>query len=382
MYQTLYHNIYLEINLLSVVILLHILHCIRLNMDKQVSQLAFVLVARTLLALLMLDSLWAMMDGMPGQGMRMVNMAANAAYLFLSGAIGFCWYNYTRRKLDMGVMTKRLRILILLPLGFLLALILASPWTGWLFYMDAGNVYHRGAYHFIQPLITYIYLLLSAIHVYRYIQGETVRRRRIEALELLSFILLPAIGSVINLLTEGLPTVWPMATLSLMMVFYNMQSYKISTDGLTGLNNRRQFDLQIQRSVEDVHRMKHLVLLLMDVNRFKSINDQYGHSEGDRALKITADELKLICDDFDVFLARYGGDEFVICGGFRSMESARLLEQRIRRVFDQLNRQRMRPYDLTLSIGMVEFGVDGLDTTEKLIAGADKALYEEKARRR
>lgn len=70
----------------------------------------------------------------------------------------------------------------------------------------------------------------------------------------------------------------------------------------------------------------------MDVNRFKSINDQYGHGEGDRALRITADELKIICDDFDVFLARYG--------------------------------------------------VNGLDTADKLIAAADKALYDEKAQRK
>ena len=198
-------------------------------------------------------------------------------------------------------------------------------------------------------------------------------------LTLLSFYILPLLGGLISALVYGVPTLFPATTLALLMLFIKFQAHEISVDGLTGLNNRRQFDMNLQTMIADVHRQGHLMLLLTDIDSFKNINDTYGHLEGDHALIETAKTLKRICRGRDVFLCRYGGDEFAIICNFHDASEAYTLKQDIIEAFKERNESNQVPYSIVMSIGIKEFSPDHGDSIKALLSGADKELYKDKA---
>ena len=103
--------------------------------------------------------------------------------------------------------------------------------------------------------------------------------------------------------------------LILMLIFY-IQSIEaqVSLDPLTSLNNRGQLARYTSQKANLTPGDRHIIVVMMDIDNFKSINDTFGHAEGDRALVIIADSLKKVINSHSApsFLGRYGGDEFIM----------------------------------------------------------------------
>ncbi|MCR4702239.1 MAG: GGDEF domain-containing protein [Saccharofermentans sp.] len=121
-------------------------------------------------------------------------------------------------------------------------------------------------------------------------------------------------------------------------------------------------------------------ILMIDLNKFKYINDQFGHVEGDKALKRTAEALKTACSDHSMktFIARYGGDEFIVVAKTDNEEKVRELCRNIKDTLVRMNRDDNAGYELTASIGYSSYNGDITDFQQAL-AKADEALYREKA---
>jgi diguanylate cyclase (GGDEF)-like protein len=153
-------------------------------------------------------------------------------------------------------------------------------------------------------------------------------------------------------------------------------------DSLTGLPNRAAFNDRISGDMTAAsHRMENVALLLFDLDRFKEINDIYGHAVGDAVLKRVADSVKPLLSSRD-FLARLGGDEFAIIQSTSGQpERAAALAEQIQALFPTDAQQVGRDPKVSLSIGVSIFPGDG-GTPEKLLANADLALYRAKARGR
>jgi two-component system, cell cycle response regulator len=145
------------------------------------------------------------------------------------------------------------------------------------------------------------------------------------------------------------------------------------TDGLTGVPNRRMFDLTITREVERARREEGCVsLLLLDLDHFKAYNDEHGHLAGDEALKMFGRTLVTQSRASDL-VARYGGEEFaVVLPNCTADEALRMGERVCRSV-----RELRGPAPLTVSVGAATFPVDG-QTAEDLVHAADSALYASK----
>ncbi|HEX5703822.1 MAG TPA: diguanylate cyclase [Pyrinomonadaceae bacterium] len=151
-------------------------------------------------------------------------------------------------------------------------------------------------------------------------------------------------------------------------------------DELTGLYNRRGFMAVTEQHLAAIRRNKQLpVILYADLDGLKTINDSLGHHEGDRALKRTADILKDTFRTSDI-VARLGGDEFVVLAAIGQEEVADSLTERLQERFDVSNAQANRPYQLSISVGVVHF--DSTDTSiEEVTARADRSMYENKRRK-
>lgn len=148
-----------------------------------------------------------------------------------------------------------------------------------------------------------------------------------------------------------------------------------SRDALTGLANRRQFELAMAREIDRVARAGEPALVLMiDIDHFKRVNDNYGHLIGDEVLLLMS-RLMRSSFRFDDRLYRFGGEEFVVLLSSADAAAAQAIADRIlQRVADLRVEGYGTPIQLTCSIGVASsetLGVWG----EKLISQADAAVY-------
>lgn len=157
---------------------------------------------------------------------------------------------------------------------------------------------------------------------------------------------------------------------------YRSMELLATHDGLTGLNNQRTFKARLGEVLARADRhQRPVTLLVADIDRFKSINDTYGHHNGDRVLRSVAAILREVVRKTDV-LARYGGEEFVALLEETDEEGAALLAERVRSAVEA------HPFTLdggatlkaTLSIGIASYPANA-NAAEALFKAADKALY-------
>jgi len=142
------------------------------------------------------------------------------------------------------------------------------------------------------------------------------------------------------------------------------------TDPLTGLPNRRHFDIIMDTELKKSERYNRpLGLLLIDLDNFKKYNDNNGHIAGDKVLTKYAKLMKSCIRDID-FICRFGGDEFLVVLPETDELFARAIAERIRR---KINKEGSK-FKITLSIGVATYPADGDDKTS-LIMAADRAYY-------
>jgi diguanylate cyclase (GGDEF)-like protein/PAS domain S-box-containing protein len=154
------------------------------------------------------------------------------------------------------------------------------------------------------------------------------------------------------------------------------------SDELTSLYNRRGFMTLALQQLKISRRMRRKMLLIfVDMDYLKSINDSYGHADGDTALRAMAVILKKTFRESDI-LARIGGDEFaVLITDFENGCEEDYLN-RLSRNIDEFNRKGSRPYLLSISTGVVLSDPSAESTIDDLLISADRRMYEQRAVRR
>lgn len=152
------------------------------------------------------------------------------------------------------------------------------------------------------------------------------------------------------------------------------------TDALTGIANRRAFDERLAAELERARRYGHpLSLLIADIDRFKQVNDTYGHVAGDGVLKTVAARMKAVLRNCD-FLARCGGDEFGVIAAETDLEAARQLAERLRSAIEEtVFGVPSGTQHVTISIGVAAaISAQRKVDAQALIAAADSTLYDAK----
>ncbi len=173
-----------------------------------------------------------------------------------------------------------------------------------------------------------------------------------------------------------LTTIAEFGAIAIEKAYYLSALHRISSrDSLTGLLNRRSFERLYRRERDRLERTgRNFSVLLIDMDEFKAINDRWGHTEGDRALRTVAAILKKHTRKIDI-LARFGGDEFVVLLPETSQQQSQQIVKRIRNAIAYASRE--VAYTLSVSIGVREAAGDEADP----LGLADQLMYEEKRRK-
>ncbi|MBY0463986.1 MAG: GGDEF domain-containing protein [Burkholderiales bacterium] len=163
-----------------------------------------------------------------------------------------------------------------------------------------------------------------------------------------------------------------------------MQNHQLQNmamlDALTGLLNRRAFEMQAEQAISRARRDGTcLAALMLDLDHFKHINDQYGHPAGDAVIKLTADVLVASVRDTDL-VARVGGEEFMVLLPGTSPQAALEVAEKIRQRVEH-TRQALNSTEhiyVSTSVGVACSAAGKVCSFEELYAQADQALYEAK----
>ncbi len=154
------------------------------------------------------------------------------------------------------------------------------------------------------------------------------------------------------------------------------------TDELTGLLNRRGFFPMAEKQLKIADRFgDEMALLFVDQDNLKSINDTWGHKEGDSAIVNTACLIKDTFRDSDI-IARMGGDEFAILMVVDREFNGDVVVKRLEETFGQHNRNSSEKYDLSISVGCALYKPESMFSLDDLISRADAEMYHNKSLKR
>ena len=318
-------------------------------------------------------------------GANLLNHASMILAVASTAFLGYCW----NKLFDVFFHIKResswFNFLYLIPTIVIGVFLVINLFTGIIWTYDENNVYSRGPYYFVSAIcqyISFLFVLLRAIFLKKEYR-TTIRREKLRA-SVIWLGLLSLLFGLFQIFTAGKLALHCLGiTAGVFILFVRFQDDQITNDALTGLSNRYALDTFILDKMPDYadgqHGGRRLYIVMMDIDRFKRINDLYGHIEGDRALKCVAGNLKKIgaLHRGHLFLARYGGDEFAAVFEAESDNMVRKLCQDIKAsVKEETESWR---YLITVSAGFTVYTGRGM-TLERLYSIADAALYSDKSR--
>jgi diguanylate cyclase (GGDEF)-like protein len=154
-----------------------------------------------------------------------------------------------------------------------------------------------------------------------------------------------------------------------------------ATDYLTGLPNARAMFLHLDAEIARARREGlPLAVVMCDLDGFKQVNDRFGHLEGNKILRLVASGLREACREYD-YVARMGGDEFVLLLPGVNQEQAQARIEQLREIADRAGIQVCGENLLSLSAGVAVHPADGADS-EQLLGEADRRMYENKRDRK
>lgn len=369
----------IDINILALAILLIIYLNLAHKTDRyMLDQKLFIALLYSNAALLILDTaLWAL-NGRMEAGIREIILVLTALYFIFNPIPSVMWGLYVNLLIYKDEKkTKRMYIPFSILAGINAIIAITSCFYGYTFFIDENNVYHRGELFAIMAIFSYILLLYTVILIIT--KHKTISRNYY--IPALMFVVPPFIGNALQSVFYGISLAWPSMAVACLIIFINIQNSQLYTDYLTGLFNRNRLESFLQGYSKGGGKDSLLAGIMIDLNSFKRINDIYGHSVGDQALKNTGEILKKSFREND-FVARYGGDEFLVLFNIKSRQDLNSAIDRIRQNTELLNKKRQMPFKLSLSMGYDVFDNNSGMTLNQFFKHIDELMYKDKKKLR
>ena len=332
-------------------------------------------VTLTVLLLLIVESLTWVFDGSTTKSALLIDYFITTCLYLLTPIPSFLWELYVKLQLfhdPKSVKGDLIAFGTLIAVCFLLTI--TTPLTNLMFYFDASGVYHRGVLYPVLAAAAFLPIIVSFLCI-------LINRKRLEKKYVRLLFVVPivvALAAFMQIVFYGLSLVWSSISLALLFAYVNIQNDQVYLDHLTGVFNRRQMDIYLSDRIRMAQEGRGFSCVLLDIDHFKMVNDKLGHVAGDEALKDASNILKSSIRKGD-FLARYGGDEFLIVTDIKDEQSLQSLVNRINENSNEFNQSMQRPYLISFSAGKAVYDAQSKWTKDQLITRVDGLMYQNKS---
>lgn len=364
---------YLEVNIICILILLMIMEKVR---DENKTSKTYNIYLKLLISI----TLFLVCDLLAGvfiETMFLVSkfilLLSNSLY-FLFGVLNVYYFNEYLGVRTEFIQDGKVKLFRVLPVLIVIIMLIVNLFVKNIFFIDEFNLYHQGKMLFLYYVISYSYFIDIIVNFVTTWKKEKRSQQELKKLVILA--LLPLIALIVQIFNHRTTLIGVGFTISVLMIFLDGVKNNSTIDELTGINNRRAFNISANKLFSDNNNV--MFLMLADVNDFKKINDEYGHLMGDRALVDIAFMLKMAIKETkkNYFLARFGGDEFIIVGKYDNEDTIKELIDSIKKEEGLINNNN-KSYKITMSIGYAIKNNSHL-SVDDLISEADAAMYANK----
>jgi len=376
--QLTYAILYLELNITSVVLVLIILYKTS-GLSRMVAQRNFVMAIYAQMAFFISDTLCVMMKSGVMPDSAFFTMFFKSVYFFSTALMCYFWFLYFEYMQESQFILNKRRVRLSSCFVWIMGvLLIVNIFNGIFFRVDPDGTYVRGPLFILQYVLSYVYVFFTCTRALIGVFDKKKYAKRQLLIRLALFPVAPAAAGIVQFIRPELPLACVTLSLATLYLYLGWIDQIISLDPLTKLNNRKRFTYFYSQWLSENENDESLYLMMIDADHFKSINDTYGHAEGDMALIRVAEALRQSCSTLKrkYHIARYGGDEFAVFVRDSSDIEMKMLMSKISDTLAGLNSNDDSPYDLTVSMGY--FRAEGDMPLKSLIEEADKRLYENK----
>lgn len=329
---------------------------------------------RNLLAMMFLalsgclaDPISYTMKGLPGLGPK-IAVYATSSWLFAANMLAvFFWNRFLAYYLN-GSMSKKTRRMLNATVATGIALLLANLFYPIIFSIDENNLYTRQSLYFFFLIVDYLLVVNSLFTYYKSKRKGGV----LKFFPIWVYIVPIIIGGFIQYFFYGISVIPTSIAISIAGVLASLQNEMIYRDSLTGTFNRTYMDYLLSKFAKRP-KLK-MTGIMLDLNGFKHINDEFGHSVGDEALISTTRLLQKSVNSVGTVI-RYAGDEFIVFINTQDDSTIDKYIKRIRNNFEHFTPK--NAYKLSASIGFCKLDFKKM-SVDDFINTVDNRMYEDK----
>lgn len=309
------------------------------------------------------------MKGIPGL-MPKIAVYATSTWLFAANMLAvLCWVRFLGYYLN-GSITRKHKIALNAIIVAGVTILIVNLFHPIVFSIDENNLYERKSFYFFFTAIDYLLVINSLFTYYRSKQRGGV----LKFFPIWVYIVPIIIGGIIQSLFYGISVIPTSIAISIAGILASLQNEMIYRDALTGVFNRTYLDYQLKKFAKRP-KLK-ITGIMLDLNDFKRINDELGHSVGDEALIATTRILQRSINSMGNVM-RYAGDEFIIFINTQDDDTIESCIKRIRYNFDKFNDEMNKPYKLSASMGFCKLDFAKMQIDD-FINTIDNRMYEDK----
>ena len=309
------------------------------------------------------------LEGKEGSLIRFVGHVTNS-YIFISNmVIAFFWMLLIETHLKSEPKLKK-KLILSIPMLIGLIIIVINLFVPCIYELDELNYYHRKELYWAMFGIDVFYILYALIlYIILKIKGGVLK-----FFPIYLYIGPILTGMVLETIFPGIAISWPCLAISIAGVLASLQNETIYSDQLTGLYNRNYLNF-LQKNMLSKE-SSHFTGIMLDMNDFKMINDEFGHAVGDEALRQMAKLLKEAIGDMGIVL-RYAGDEFIVLINSHKQVIIDACIKEIKKCIDNFNESNVAKYKLSASMGysIYKSKEQSIDDFMNVI---DQKMYEDK----
>ena len=376
-----YFVYYASINIVGAIIFSILLIHDYSRVDRQEKQVKY---DRALVAFLLYfisDAIWSGVDSSFFPVNKYTVLSTNFSNFFMMTLITYTWLCYVMAEEHIKNRNSLLvKHILVMPLTISIIVLIVAYIISPGLLIDSEYKTTK-AFDLFLVIVPFFYIIAVIIYGIKMAANEKNPMEKGRHLYIGLFPLIAVAGGFLQMMLMPELPVFCFSSTILMMVFYihSMES-QISTDPLTKLNNRGQLLRYVSQESSLWMEGRSTYVVMIDINDFKKINDTYGHWEGDSALILLSSAITNVIRkrSIPIFLARYGGDEFILIVHPADENELNTLIENIRLSIIEKCEKENKPYRMQVGIGLDKLNKEEQDAFSKALKRADDKMYENK----